>query len=431
MDKKIINYVGLLTVIGASVLIYSIYNVSVSSIPLLPLFFFILMAAICESLVVFTSKDKAVSVTYAIILAAQLSYGTAFAVIVAICGFLFSFDKNTPDGKMSHVFNRPIIKTAYNVSSYAVTAFASGYIYSVLIDVASFGTLSVRQLTFLPIYIVVFFIFNSILMAILISLQINEPVRDVWIKNTLWTFPNILAIAPLGVLINVLYDKGPDGYWYILILLLPLFLARYSFKLYLDYKNQYFKTVQVLSAAIEAKDPYTEGHSRRVEYYAEAIARRMGLSQSKIEGIKVAALLHDIGKIGIEDAILRKPGSLSASEWDRMHMHPELGVHILEDISFPFNVKDVIRHHHERYDGTGYPDGRKGDETSLEAYILCAADAYDAMSSDRPYRSALDRERIMTIFKAEAGGQFEPHVAAVVYEMLERNMLAYSADKLD
>ena len=347
-----------------------------------------MIAAICESLVVFTSKDKAVSVAYAIVLAAQLSYGTGFAVIVAVCGFLFSFDKNTPDGQVSHVFARPVIKTAYNVSSYAITAFASGFIYSVLTNAVSFGTLSLRQLVFLPVYIVVFFIFNSFLMAILISLQINEPVRDVWVKNTLWTFPNILAIAPLGVLINVLYDKGTDGYWYILILLLPLFLARYTFKLYLDYKNQYFKTVQVLSAAIEAKDPYTEGHSRRVEYYAEAIARRMGLTQSKVEGIKVAALLHDIGKIGIEDAILRKPGSLSASEWDRMHMHPELGVKILEDIAFPFNVKDVIRHHHERYDGTGYPDGNRGDETSLEAYILCAADAYDAMSSDRPYRSA-------------------------------------------
>lgn len=427
MNKKIINYVVLLTVIGASVLIYSIYSLSTAKIPLIPLIFFVLIAAICESLVVFTSKDKAVSVAYAIVLAAQLSYGTGFAVIVAGCGILFSFDKNTPDGKLSHMFNRPVIKTAYNVSSYAITAFASGYIYSFLLNSTSLG-MSMRQLVFLPVYIMAYFLFNSFLMAVLISLQSKELIKDVWVKNTLWTLPNILAIAPLGVLINVIYDKGTDGYWYILILLLPLFLARYSFKLYLDYKNQYFKTVQVLSAAIEAKDPYTEGHSRRVEYYAEAIARRMGLSQSKIEGIKVAALLHDIGKIGIEDAILRKPGSLSASEWDRMHKHPELGVHILEDIAFPYNVKDVIRHHHERYDGTGYPDGHKGDQTSLEAYILCAADAYDAMSSDRPYRSALDRERIMTIFKAEAGGQFEPHVAAVVYEMLERNMLTYRED---
>lgn len=428
MNKKVKGYVSILSLIGASVLIYSIYSLSAAQIPLLPLFFFVLIAAVCESLVVFTSKDKAVSVTYAILLAAQLSYGAAFAVVVAVCGFLFSFDKNTSERKLSHVLNRPIIKTAYNTSSYAVTAFISGFIYNVLVNATSFGTLSMRQLVFLPVYIVVFFIFNSLLMAILISFQSNEQIKDVWIKNTLWTLPNFLAIAPLGVLINVLYDKGTDGYWYILILLLPLFLARYSFKLYLDYKNQYFKTVQVLSAAIEAKDPYTEGHSRRVEYYAEAIARRMGLVQSKIEGIKVAALLHDIGKIGIEDAILRKPGTLSASEWDRMHMHPELGVHILEDIAFPYNVKDVIRHHHERYDGTGYPDGHKGDQTSLEAYILCAADAYDAMSSDRPYRSALDRERIMTIFKAEAGGQFEPHVAAVVYEMLERNMLTYPGD---
>lgn len=424
MNRKVVYFVSLLSLMGASGLIYSIYTLSVMSIPLLPLFFFIIISIICESLVVFTTNDKGVTVTYAIILAAQLSYGTAFAVIVAACGTLFSFVK-TPNGQLTHVFSRPIIKTAYNVSSHVITSFAAGYAYSILINATSFSSLSIRQLAFLIVYILIYFLFNSSLMATLIALLSKEPFREVWAKSTFWTLPNFLAIAPLGVLIYVLYSNTPDGYWYILILLLPLFLARYSFKLYLDYKNQYYKTVQVLSAAIEAKDPYTEGHSRRVEYYAEAIAKRMSLSQSKIDGLKVAALLHDIGKIGIEDSILRKPGSLTESEWDRMQKHPVLGVHILEDIAFPYNVKDVIRHHHERYDGTGYPDGCKGDEASLEAYILSAADAYDAMSSDRPYRSALDRMRIKTIFREEAGSQFEPHVAAVVLEMLERDLLIY------
>ena len=428
MNKKVVRYVSLLSIPGAAVLIYSIYRVFVLNIPLPELLFFVILAAFCESFVVFISEDKAVSVTYAIVLAAQLIFGTEFAVIVYAGSAFFSIVK-TPQGKLNHLFSRPIIKIAFNVSSYSISAFLAGTMYTMMLNATSFSTTVMRQLTFLIVYILLYFLLNSSFITILASMQYDKSFKNIWAKNTFWALPNFIAVTPLGFLLYVLYELE-NGYWYILLLLLPIFLARYSYKLYLDYKNQYYKTVQVLSAAIEAKDPYTEGHSRRVECYAEAIAKRMDLSQSKIDGIKVAALLHDIGKIGIEDAILQKPGSLSEEEWDRMHKHPALGVHILEDIAFPYNVKDVIRHHHERYDGTGYPDGCKGDETSLEAYILCAADAYDAMSSDRPYRSALDRERIKSIFRAEAGAQFEPHVAAVVLEMLERDMLHYPGNGL-
>lgn len=427
MSKKVIYYVSLLSIISAAILVYAIYIFCTKN-PLIPQFlFFIILAALCESFVVYISEDRAVSVTYAIILAAQLAYGTSFAAMVAAGSILFSVVRS-PRGRLLHFFSIPLIKTAFNISSYVISAFAAGSVYELLLNITHFSTYGVRQLVFLIVYIFVYFICNSSFISFLSTAQYNESFRYVWVKSTLWTLPNFMAVTPLGFLLYILYTLPQNGYWYIILLMLPIFLARYSYKLYLDYKNQYFKTVQVLSAAIEAKDPYTEGHSRRVEYYAEAIAKRMGLSQSRIDGLKVAALLHDIGKIGIEDAILRKPGTLTEAEWDRMQKHPALGVHILEDIAFPHNVKDVIRHHHERYDGTGYPDGCKGDETSLDAYILSAADAYDAMSSDRPYRSALDKERIMAIFKAEAGAQFEPRVAAVVLEMLKRNMLTYPDD---
>ena len=131
------------------------------------------------------------------------------------------------------------------------------------------------------------------------------------------------------------------GILYILMLMGPLLLARYSFKLYLESKEQYYKIIQTLTAVIEAKDEYTEGHSRRVAYYVEKIAERMRLSPNRIESLKVAALLHDIGKIGIEDSILQKPGKLTNSEWEKIRQHPRIGIRILDEVAFPTVIKDA------------------------------------------------------------------------------------------
>jgi len=204
------------------------------------------------------------------------------------------------------------------------------------------------------------------------------------------------------------------------MLLGPLLLARYSFKLYLDSKEQYYNIIKTLTAAIEAKDKYTEGHSRRVEYYSELIAQKMKIPPNRIESIKVAALLHDIGKIGIEDYILRKPGKLTEEEWEKIRQHPRIGMKILEEVSFPDAVKNAILHHHEKYNGEGYPDNLKAEENSIDAYILAAADAYDAMTSDRPYRKALSREAAIDILKKERGNQFHPKVADILVSILEQ-----------
>ncbi|HBM81727.1 MAG TPA: hypothetical protein DD426_13005, partial [Clostridiaceae bacterium] len=177
--------------------------------------------------------------------------------------------------------------------------------------------------------------------------------------------------------------------------------------------------VKALSLAIEAKDKYTEGHSMRVFEYAEKIARNMKYSEEHIENLRIASLLHDIGKIGIPEAILNKPGRLSEDEYDIIKQHPVIGANIIKDVDALKKSQKIVRWHHERYDGKGYPDGIGGDDIPLDAYIISIADAFDAMCSDRPYRKAMTKSQAVNIIKDERGKQFHPKVADVFLDILK------------
>ena len=152
----------------------------------------------------------------------------------------------------------------------------------------------------------------------------------------------------------------------------------------------------------------------------ERIAEKMKFSPSRMESIKVAAILHDIGKIGIKDSILGKPGLLTNDERIEVQQHPQIGIRILDEASLSSHIRDTIMHHHEQYNGGGYPDKLKRDEVPLDAYIIGAVDAYDAMTSDRPYRKALPKEKAITILKEEKGKQFHPKVVDVLISILEQ-----------
>ncbi len=178
--------------------------------------------------------------------------------------------------------------------------------------------------------------------------------------------------------------------------------------LYAEIQSAYLQTVTSLCAAIEAKDRYTRGHSDRVYYYCTLIGRRLQVQDSSFESLALASVLHDIGKIGIPDSILLKSSSLTESEFAVIRTHPELAEDILVPLPFLETTRQVIRHHHERYDGGGYPDGLKENQISIEARILAVADAYDAMRSNRPYRAALSTEMSLAQLESEAGKQFCP-----------------------
>ncbi|HOK50165.1 MAG TPA: HD-GYP domain-containing protein, partial [Sedimentibacter sp.] len=207
--------------------------------------------------------------------------------------------------------------------------------------------------------------------------------------------------------------------------------TRYTFKLYLDMRRNYFETLNVLVRAIEASDPYTSGHSMRVSAYAEAIARQLGLPQSKIDLLKSAALLHDIGKIGIDKNILNKKGKLEKEEFETIKSHPEIGAAIIADLSYLSNISDIIRHHHERNDGKGYPDGLDHDKIPLETSILTIADAFDAMTTNRPYRPSLSLESALQEVIDNAGTQFNPDIVDEAVIALKKTFFRLAEEKED
>jgi putative nucleotidyltransferase with HDIG domain len=200
------------------------------------------------------------------------------------------------------------------------------------------------------------------------------------------------------------------GWFSVLILFGPLLVARYSFSLYMDMKKMYFETIRTLSKALDAKDEYTNGHSQRVAQYSVKIAENMKLSPKQIETTKTAALLHDIGKIGIKDEVLNKNGKLDFREYYEVQQHPEIGANIIKDVASLNKVSEIIRHHHERFDGNGYPDSLVGEQMPIESAIIAVADAYDAMTSDRSYRKAMSHEAAIEIIRNGAGTQFHPEV---------------------
>ena len=194
-------------------------------------------------------------------------------------------------------------------------------------------------------------------------------------------------------------------------------------ELYKHMQDTYLGTIQTLARAIDAKDPYTKGHSDRVTRYAVKIAREMNLSESAIRNIEYSALIHDIGKIGIQESILTKKGGLSGTEYEIVKMHPLIGESIITPVKFLNGIAPLILYHHERFDGKGYLEGLRGEAIPQCARIISVADAFDAMTSDRPYRKALSRKKAREELEKESGKKFDPQVVEAFLRLLDRGEL--------
>lgn len=175
-------------------------------------------------------------------------------------------------------------------------------------------------------------------------------------------------------------------------------------------QRAYYETIKALVIAMESKDPYTRGHGERVARYAVRIAKTLRLPRDEIKIINFFSILHDIGKIGVPEEVLVKPGKLTAREWELIRKHPAIGESIIEPIEFLQPVRTLLRHHHEWYNGRGYPDRLRGEEIAIAARVLAVADAFDAMQSERPYRRAFSREKAIQEIKKASGTQFDPKV---------------------
>jgi putative nucleotidyltransferase with HDIG domain len=375
-----------------------------------------LLYVVCRCFPIYIRDDYAIDMSFICNLATILCKGPVFAVAMVLTSTPFVIvHSDTEDRKYYHIFNTPFIKTAFNTSNFMISVFLTGVFFKAV--GGKVGSLALPGIL-LPGIIATFsyFILNCAILMVLFSLDQKTPFFPALFKNLIDFLPNSAASAPLGYFI-AWFLMMDNGEYMVILFMLPLLLARYSFVLYLDVKQNYYNMVKTLTAALEAKDQYTEGHSHRVEHYSELIARKMRRPNSEIENIKVAALLHDVGKIGIDDKILNKPGALTPEEREIIMTHPQISANILKNVKLNKEVRTAIIHHHERYDGGGYPDHTKGSEIPMSVYIIGLADAYDAMTSNRPYCESLSDEQVIKIITEESGKQFDPKAVAAFLEV--------------
>ncbi|MDD5674746.1 MAG: response regulator [Chitinivibrionales bacterium] len=236
-------------------------------------------------------------------------------------------------------------------------------------------------------------------------------------------FPLKTSSRTLGVL-NLVRSLGNDSFSNVDLEIITVLASQASIsienvRLYQDIQDNYLKTIHAFALAVEAKDQYTHGHSENVMKYTVVLAKHLGLGQEEIEHAKYAGLLHDIGKIGISESILNKAGRLTPEEFDQIKRHPELGGRIIADVPFLKALVPLVLHHHEFYNGKGYPDGLHGDDIPFSARILSIADAYEAMTSDRPYRHALSPATAFEILKKERGRQFDPQMVDAFLNIMQ------------
>ena len=402
LDKRAKFYIGGLFLISIFMMAYLFNNYYISS--MFMLIFWSVLTIIVESLLIaLPNNSVGVSVGSAINLASIIVGGPLIGTISAALGFLFRFP-NVPEKGRVHLLNTPFYKTIFNVSQSIIgTAIMSlAYLYWG----GRIGHFHFPQAIFI---LLLGMVINSSIISALMSILNKEDFIKIWIANIRGVIWSALAVGTLGIIIAIAYIGY--GYGAVLLFFGPLLLARYSFRLYVDMRNLYISTIQTLSKTIEARDPYTSGHANRVEEYSVMLAKEIGLSTEKIRDIKTAALLHDIGKIAIDDSILNKSSRLTSEEYAQIMKHPGVGADIISKMDFFKNIKEIVRYHHERYDGKGYPEGLVGDDIPLEACILAIADAYDAMTSDRPYRQALDKGQALKEIEKNAGTQFHPDLA--------------------
>src|SRR5262249_15632211 len=273
-------------------------------------------------------------------------------------------------------------------------------------------------ITFTAAYLAI----NALGISLAIAFQQGLPWLTVWQQNFLWTAPGFFASASAAAGIRAGYQWL--GVWSLLFLA-PIYLIYYSYRLYMERLQLYSHKLQQdkvhieelsrlnqaviasLATAIDAKDSYTCSHINRVQHYAVALARAAGVSGPDLEAVSTGALVHDIGKLGIPDHILGKPGKLTPEEFQRIQSHVTIGTQILSPIPFPFPVVEVVRSHHERWDGLGYPQGLRGEEIPLGGRIIAIVDVFDALTSDRPYRRALSHVAALNVLRESAGKQFD------------------------
>jgi diguanylate cyclase (GGDEF)-like protein/putative nucleotidyltransferase with HDIG domain len=313
-----------------------------------------------------------------------------------------------------------MVRTLFSAATLVITIQTTGLVASALGGFPNNAPLVLSQTTIAAI--ILFFALNSWLVATAVALDKNEPVARTWYDHFLWTAPACFIGAGLAVLLSA---TAGAFVWVPVLAFGPLFVTFKAYRIYLgrveeqqhhvkEISDLHFASVEALARAIDARDQTIENsrsgenHVRRLQAWATSLAEAAGMTPDDIEAVKVAALLHDIGKLAVPEHILTKPGRLTAKEFARVRIHPVVGAEIIKAVPFRYPVAPLIRSHHERWDGTGYPDGLRGEQTPLGARVLAVVDYFDALTSTRPYHGPTAREQALRTLQSEAGRALDP-----------------------
>jgi hypothetical protein len=415
------RYVASVAALGTLALVQSARGIELSSIDPVMLAILVALAAVTQRMPVFLFRSSAISVSFASVIASYVLFGTGIGVLVSLVQA--AVNAFTPKRK-------PLVKAAFNSGSLATSAYVAGTIFQSMApergDIAA--TLAGVSLSALG-----YFLVNTGLTAGVIAISERKPFFVVWRTNYAWMPVNFLATAAQGAALAL--ASQALGVFGVLVFTLPLGVAWYSFRLYMSKSSEvrqrneelqsvndvlrrtndrleesHLSVIGALIGALEAKENARAAQAARTMTHALAIAERLGLSEDECAAVKLGALFHDIGTIGVPESVLRKPGSLDEREWSEVKAHATIGANLLSNVPMLERVRPIVLSHHERYDGTGYPRGLREDQIPLAAQIVAVADAYQAMTAERPYRSAMSSKTALKELRANAGTQFNPVV---------------------
>jgi diguanylate cyclase (GGDEF)-like protein/putative nucleotidyltransferase with HDIG domain len=375
-----------------------------------------------------TSSGSTMSVSYAVDFAALLLLGADATMWVAATSAWSQCTFRTQA-------RSPIHRTLFSMASLVLTVKATGLVYTWLggpppgasISVFDFSSASELQIA-KPLVgaATAYFVCNTAFVATAISLSTRQQIFKVWNENFLWSAPSYFVGALASAVAASVIARG--GYWMASLAAAPLYLTYRTYKVYLgriqdqqrhvqQVSDLHLATIEALALAIDAKDQTAQSHIRRVQVYAAGLAQALGMSANEIQGVKTAALLHDIGKLAVPEHILSKPGPLTQEEFQKIRIHPQVGAEIISGVPFPYPVAPLILSHHERWDGKGYPAGLRGDEIPLGARILSVVDYFDALMSERPYHKAMSFDAAIGLLRQESGKALDPRVVQTFIDM--------------
>ncbi|MDD5622120.1 MAG: HD-GYP domain-containing protein [Actinomycetota bacterium] len=353
-------------------------------------------------------RTGSVAVNFEISFASLILFGPSTAILVTAFSIfnIKEFVKKVPHYK--HLFN---------AGQYLISIGAASIVFENTYNRAVLNFFNPANIGFIFLAAYIGFFLNTLLTAEAISISENKNFINMWIYNYAWLIPFKLFLIVMTIAVTFLYKLY--GLFTIIFTLLPLIIAQYAYMLRVKERKTLLNSIKQIVKIIDAKDPYTAGHSVRVAEYAEKIARKLRLNEFDVDILINIANLHDIGKVQIDLSILNKPGKYDDADWMEMKKHPEVGYEIVKEIVFLKNSANAILYHHEKIDGSGYPSGIEGDKIPLFAKILTVADAYDAMTSNRPYKTALTQKKAIKELERCSGKDFDKKISKIMIDIIK------------